>query len=913
MRYITIACLLLQSFILLGQSLRVTALHCEYVITPLGVDIPQPVLGWKLESDQYNKSQSAYEIEVASSLQLINQGKADMWRSGKIKSRQSIGIVYQGRTLTSFSRYYWRVRVYDEKGLVSGWSDITWFETAMLHATDWKAHWINDGKKIPEKDEDFYKEDPMPVFKKVFTTDKQIRSARLYITGAGYYEAYLNGKKISDEALTPGWTNFDKRILYRTYDVTALVSSGKNIIGVQVGNGWYNPLPMRFWGKYNLRDALTTGRPSVIAQLRLMYVDGTISEIITDHSWQYQEGAVIKNNVYLGETYDARNVTQWLSDTEMHNGKQAMVVEGPKGKLVADLQPQVRVKRIVKPVAINEVSKGVYVADMGENFAGVAQIKVNAPRGTRISLRYGEDVYNDGQLNGMTTVAGQIKKGNGGPGAPPIAWQQDCYIAAGNDIEVWSPRFTFHVFRYVEIKGWPGVPTPDDISGLVMHADVSVSGAFECSNDLFNKIQENVLRTFKSNIFSVQSDCAGREKFGYGGDLFCTLESFCYNFDMHNFYRKVLQDFEDDQRPLGGIPETAPFVGLHDKGPGDQSGPLGWQLGYPYLVEKLYEFYGDKRVIEKHYASLQKQIAFLEKNARDFLYDEDISDHESLEEKPEALTASLFYYHHAMLMERFSRLLDKNTDTERYARLCAQIKEAILHKFYKGDGVFDNGTQAAQIFPLWYDIINTDEKNQIRDRMKEAFEKKQNHVHTGIFATKMMFDVMRRENEQELAYTIVNQKDYPGWGHMIEKGATTIWETWKYSDNVYSQNHPMFGSVTEWFYRSILGINASEPAFRSFSIKPFIADDLNYAKGYYDSPYGRIICDWKKERNDFILKVSVPVNTTALIYLPCHAQYAQHVKELITSNVPLKYVKREKKYLVFKAGSGTYQLRSILK
>src|SRR5690606_17690116 len=345
-----------------------------------------------------------------------------------------------------------------------------------------------------------------------------------------------------------------------------------------------------------------------------------------------------------------------------------------------------------------------------------------------------------------------------------------------------------------------------------------------CSNDLFNKIQENVLRTFKSNIFSVQSDCAGREKFGYGGDLFCTLESFCYNFDMHNFYRKVLQDFEDDQRPLGGIPETAPFVGLHDKGPGDQSGPLGWQLGYPYLVEKLYEFYGDKRVIEKHYASLQKQIAFLEKNARDFLYDEDISDHESLEVKPEALTASLFYYHHAMLMERFSRLLDKNTDTERYARLCAQIKEAILHKFYKGDGVFDNGTQAAQIFPLWYDIINTDEKNQIRDRMKEAFEKKQNHVHTGIFATKMMFDVMRRENEQELAYTIVNQKDYPGWGHMIEKGATTIWETWKYSDNVYSQNHPMFGSVTEWFYRSILGINASEPAFRSFSIKPFIAD-----------------------------------------------------------------------------------------
>lgn len=909
MRIVSIISLLLIGLLGHSQSLKISALSCEHTINPLGITTQKPVLSWKMWSAGKNKSQTAYEVIVDNDKKAIDNQQGHYWRSGKTISNQNANIVYAGRPLQSFTRYYWRVRVYDEKGMPSGWSEPAWFETAILAPAHWKASWITDGKPLPVKEEDFYREDRMPVFRKVLNISRPVRSARLYIAAAGYYEASLNGQKIGDDVLTPGWTNFDKRVLYKTYDVTCVISKGENIADILLGNGWYNPLPLRFWGRYNLRDVLPTGRPAVKAQLRIDYMDGSVETVVTDGSWQFTESAVVKNNVYLGETFDARaDAGGWLTSVADNTGKNAVVVNGPAGRLEADLQPPVRVKRIVKPVAINEVAKGVFVADMGENFAGVAKIAVNAPRGTKISLRYGEDIYENGTLNGMTAVAGQIKRSNGGPGAPAVAWQEDHYIAAGKGTETWHPRFTFHVFRYVEIKGWPGTPSKDDISGLVMHADLPAAGAFECSNPLFNKIQENVLRTFKSNIFSVQSDCAGREKFGYGGDLFCTIESFAYNMDMHNFYRKVLQDFEDDQRPLGGIPETAPFVGLYDKGPGDKSGPLGWQLGYPYLVEKLYEFYGDKAVVKKYYPSLQKQLKFLMNNAKGDLYDEDISDHESLEEKPEALTASLFYYHHILLMERFAKLLDKPAEAQRYEGLALTVKKAILKRFYKGNGRFDNETQAAQVFPLWYQMLSGTDKSKTVDGMKTAFEKKGNHNHSGIFTTKMMLDVLRAEGENELAYTIANQKEFPGWGHMIEKGATTIWETWQYSDDVFSQNHPMFGSVTEWFYRSLLGINSTSPGFQTFMIKPFPASDLQFARGYYDVPGGRIVCDWKKERGAFNLSVEIPVNTVAEIHVPFNGN-----RRLVMAGKSARFLREDKGHLVYRVGSGAYQFKSAIK
>ncbi|ANH82563.1 alpha-L-rhamnosidase [Niabella ginsenosidivorans] len=893
-----------------AQEIAVQQLTCAYAETPLGIDVPHPVLGWELWSAAKNKMQSAYELIVSNEPAAIEKGIGNVWKTGKIKSGNSIGVPYNGASLQSFTRYYWKVRVYDEKGRPSPWSVASWFETALLTPADWKAEWITDGKSLPVKDADFYQQDPMPVFRKNISVTRDIKSARLYIAGAGYFEAYLNGEKISSDLLSPAWTRFDKRILYRTYDITQQLKKGNNVAGILLGNGWYNPLPLRLWGKLNLRDYLPVGRPVVKAQYRIVYTDGTVDEISTDSNWRWKEGPVMTNSVYLGESFDARrDLTAWLKTPADSTGYPAVPVAGPEGKLEADQQPPIRIGRIIKPVAIYNTGHGKWVADMGENFAGVARIKVNASGGTKISLRYGEAVYKDGSVNGMTAVAGQIKQGNGGPGAPEVAYQEDHFIASGNGIETWNPRFTFHVFRYVEITGWPGTPTADDIEGLQMNAAIADAGAFECSNPLLNKIQENTLRTFKSNLFSVQSDCAGREKFGYGGDLFCTLESFSYNFNMHNFYQKSLKDFEDSQRPLGGITETAPFVGLDDKGPGDRSGPLGWQIGFPYLIKKLYDFYGDRHILETYYPALTRQIRFLRSRAKENLYYQDISDHESLDEKPEALTASLFYFHHVQLMATFAQLLEKKEEAEQYGTLAAQIKEAILRKFYKGNGVFDNNTPAAALFPLWYGIVEGKEKQLAEKQLDLALAKRDNHITTGIFATKMLFDVLRRADKNGQAYTIASRKDFPGWGYMIANGATTLWETWKYSDNVYSQNHPMFGSITEWFYRSLLGINSTAPGFSAFIIKPQPVHDLEAAKGFYNTLYGKIVSNWQWKDSRFTLKVTVPVNTVAAIWIPSDGE------PVFIDGVKIKEssLKKEQGYRVYTTGSGTYTFRSTLK
>ncbi|MDX2049117.1 MAG: family 78 glycoside hydrolase catalytic domain, partial [Chitinophagaceae bacterium] len=456
-------------------------LTCEYLVNPLGIDVPHPRLCWNFTATERNLFQSAYEIIISDNIKDIQQGKGNKWQTGKILSEENLHIQYNGEPLQPFTKYYWRVKVYDKNNYASSWSGISSFETAMLQSADWKAKWIGDGSRQFEKDEDFYKDDPMPLFRKQIAVTKKISSARLYISGLGYYEAYLNNTKISDHVLGPGFTAYRKQVQYVTHDITALLKKGNNTIGIMTGNGWWNPLPLRLFGRFNLRNVQQTGRPCVKAEVHISYTDGTKETIVTDESWQTAPGPVIRNNVYLGEVYDARMEKNFSSGNEWKN---AAVAEGPAGILTAQMQPPVRVTKIIRPVSITEAGKDTFIADMGQNFAGVARIKVKGSAGTKISLRYGEDVFKDGRLNYLTSVAGQIKeiwRVNGGPGAPKTAWQKDEYILRGEGTETWWPRFTFHGFRYVEITGWPGKPTVDDIEGLRMNSDIESNGTFSCS------------------------------------------------------------------------------------------------------------------------------------------------------------------------------------------------------------------------------------------------------------------------------------------------------------------------------------------------------------------------------------------------------------------------------------------------
>jgi alpha-L-rhamnosidase len=523
--------------------------------------------------------------------------------------------------------------------------------------------------------------------------------------------------------------------------------------------------------------------------------------------------------------------------------------------------------------------------------------------GAKISLRYGEAIYPNGKLNVNSTVATQIRKGGlkGGSGAPETAWQEDDYILKGEGVEEWQPRFTFHGFRYVEITGWPGKPTEADVEGLRMNSDLPENGHFTCSNDMFNQLHQNIQWTFLSNVFSVQSDCPGREKMGYGADMVVSSGAFLYNFNMANFYGKAIRDFANEQQPDGAMTEIAPYTGIADEGYGGESGPLGWELNFAYLQKQLYDFYGDTRIIEHYYERFQRQIEFLRRKSVNDLFDRDIGDHASLDAKPVALSASAFYYQHVCLAAQFAGILQKTADSVEYAALAKKIRAAIINTFQvKNTGRFDNGTQAAQLFALYYGLVP--QKDSAFDVLIRAFARTDWHVSTGIFATKMIFDVMRENDSNELAYKLANQRDFPGWGYMMAKGATTLWETW---DGSESLNHPMFGSIDEWFYRSLLGINAAAPGFRKIKIKPQPAGDLQWAKGNYHSINGPIACDWRKDGKRFILAVSIPPNTRAEIWIPAKADGS-----LTEGGKPVLVSHYEKGYAVVETGSGLYSFMS---
>lgn len=908
--------ILLQFTFGFSQSLTPATLRCEYQTNPLGIDSSNPRLSWELTSQQRNQYQSAYEIVVSENLSNSKNETGDIWSTGKVSSSNNSQIEYNGEALKSFTRYYWRVRVYNQKNEASPWSEINWFETSMMNPSDWKASWIGAGEKHFASEADQYKNDPMPLLRKSFSIKKKITSARLYITGLGYYEAHLNGKKIGDRVLDPGFTTYRKQVQYSVYDITSYIQNGNNVAGIMLGNGWYNPLPLKLFGRWDLRDYQQTGRPCAKAQLSIWYEDGTTETILTDTSWTVAEGPIMRNNIYLGEHYDARaEINNWSSpkgSSANANWRSASVMEGPSGKLTAQQQPPIRVTKIIKPIKITEPRKDTFIIDMGQNFAGVARIRVKGPKGKKITMRFGEDIFNDGTLNYMTSVMTQIKKGGikGGPGAPATAWQEDSYTLKGNGVEVWSPQFTFHGFRYVEITGWPGKPTLESIEGLRMNADLENIGTFSCSNDMFTKLHNVIQWTFLSNVFSVQSDCPAREKMGYGADMVVSSEAFLYNYDMSNFYTKAVTDFANEQQPDGGITEIAPFTGIADRGYGGLSGPLGWQLGYPFLQQKLYEFYGDKRIVESNYPAFMKQMNFLQEHAINGLFHWDISDHEALDPKPEAFTAACFYYHHAKIASQFAGILDNDADSVKYEKLAQQIRRLIVRKYLvPGTGRFDNGTQSAQVFALWYDLSPEEEKTF--DILMNEFKRHNNHVSSGIFGVKMMFDVLREKNKNEVAYMLANQEDFPGWIYMLKNGATTLWESWEYPRTGPSQNHPMFGSIDEWFYRSILGINTIEPGFSKFQIKPQPAGDLKWAKGSYHSIKGNIIIDWKIINKTFEIKVAIPPNTTAEVWIPSKEGTAVYESdELIQGNADFKILKHENGYVVLDVKSGGYNFRS---
>jgi alpha-L-rhamnosidase len=898
--------------------LQPVTLRCESTRDPLGVDVRQPRLSWVLEARprQREQVQTAYRVLVASSRQLLAQEQGDLWDSGEVPDHRQLGVVYAGKPLRSGQRVYWSVRVWDRQRRPSRASKASSWEMAFVSPADWKAKWISHPRPLPATEREFFGEQPAPLFRKEFTLGKPVRSARAYVTGLGYYELRLNGERVGDHLLDPGWTTYSKRVFYSTYDVTRQLKQGPNAVGLLVGNGWYNPLPLPLFGRFKLRDELPVGKPRALLQLEVEYVDGSHETVVTDESWKAGDSPIVKNSVYLGEEYDARKEQSGWDRPGFSDRRWpvAVLATEPLGPLQAQPLPPIRATAQVAALKVTEPKPGIHVVDLGQNFAGRVVLRVTGPAGTRLRLRQGELLYPDGSLNAMTAVMTQTKNSrvSVAMGGPPTAWQQDTYVLRGGGPEEFRPRFTFHGFRYVEVT-WEGeAPQSWKLSGERLNSDVKSVGDFACSNELFNRIQTMVRWTQLSNMFSVQSDCPHREKLGYGGDIVAASEMAMLNFDMARFYAKATRDFADARRPNGGITETAPYVGIADLGLGGGAGPVGWGTAHPMMLWQLYQYYGDRRLLEEQYPIAKDWLKLLEASAKDDILVNGISDHESLVPKPQALTGTAFLYYNAALMARIAKVLGRQVDAKHYDQLAARVREAFNRRFLQpGTGKYDSATQACQAFALYMDLVPPAEQEKALEVLAaDVLQGHQGHLTTGIFGTKYLLDALTREGRADVAYTIANQRDFPGWGHMLEKGATTLWEHWEFSDNTYSHNHPMFGSISEWFFKGIAGIQPDPDAsgFDRVVIRPQPVGDLTWAKGSYQSVRGPIRSEWKKADGKLTLHVVIPPNTTATVYVP--AADAEHVTEGGKPTVQatgVRLLRSERGAVVYRVGSGEYE------
>jgi alpha-L-rhamnosidase len=852
-------------------------LRADGMIDPLAVE-GAPSLSWRIESEKRGLRQTAWQILAASSAELLLEGRGDLWDSGKVPTERSPLVRYAGRLPGAGRRCHWKVRCWTGGEVPTGWSEAADWGPAPSDPSGWRgARWIDDGRNNPEKEEDFYKPDPAPLLRREFLLDKPVVRARLHVVGLGSCLPSLNGRRIGDEPLGPPWTAFDKRILFSTFDVTDKLVGGANCLGLRLGNGWYNPLPLRMWGHLNIRGSMVTGRPRVIACLVAEHADGTSTTVITGPGWKVGSGATLANSIYLGEVRDARKaVSGWdRAGFEDAGWGAARVTDDSLEPLQALAMPPVRAGEPIPAVAVTTPGPGVHIVDFGQNFTGVPESEVDVPAGTRITFRYGELLNADGTLNPLTSVCGQIKRTKkgpdgtevsvGGPGAPAIAWQGDVFIAAGGGAERYRPELTFHAFRYMEVVGLPGPPSIGACRGIPMHSDLATVGTFSCSNERLNRIQEMCRRTFLANVVSVQSDCPHRERFGYGGDIAATSAAYLMNFDMAGFYAKTVRDWADAARPDGRLTDTAPFVGI------DYCG-VGWAMVHPLLLEQLHIHYGDRRLLEEQVPVAIRWLGTEAARRKDGLVTEGLSDHEALTKSGGPVLTTPMFIDAARRVGRLAALIGRDEDAARCREMAEESAAAWAKAFLDpATGKVGPGKQSDQAFALGFEAASAEARAKVFGGLVESLAGPDGPaLTTGIFGTRMMLDELSRGGRSDLAYALADRKTFPSWGWMLENDATTLWEHWAGSDGTYSNNHPMFGSVSEWFFQWLGGIQPAGDAvgFDRLVIRPQVVEGLEQVTCSHRSIRGLIESNWTAAEGEQRFEIVIPPDSTAVVELP---------------------------------------------
>lgn len=847
-------------------------LKVEYLENPLGLDVDNPRFTWILNDERRGSGQSAYQIIVSQSEDEAQDGRGSIWDTGKTSSSNTVNIEYDGQELQSGETYYWRVKVWDNEGNESNWSNVHSFQMGLLNPGDWKAQWIShpDSSVVS------------PLMRNEFTIEKNITSAHLYVTGVGYYEVYLNGDKVGDHVLDPAITDYNDRILYETYEVTDRLTTGPNAMGLWLGEGaWRLKQTEGRWAWYGTNNDF--GNPMGMAQLHVQFVDGSETVITSDDSWKAASSPVVYSSVYGGEVYDARKEPSGWNRTGFDDStwRNVEVASKPAVELDSQLMSPIRVSRTIEPVAQTQPNDDTYLFDLGQNIPGWWHLDVEGERGISLKIR-GAETLNDSLFPtplkpGDSLSTDKVYHRN--------VWTT--YTLKGEGAESYEPRFFYTGLRYVEVK----VDNPDqlnslEVTGKVVHSDIPRNGHFASSDSLLNNIHEAAIWSQKGNLHGYPTDCPHREKGGYNGDGQVIAETSMHDFHMQPFYRKWLNDMRDSQYENGRIPNTSPTM------LGGTGGGIAWGSAYVLIPWWMHQYYADSQILAEHYPTMKRYMQYLENLAsendenpdEDYIINEFGGHWDSLGEweapvrerngPVNPLTNTYYWYLDSITFAKIAGALGEEQDQKEFLALADSIKSAFNRKFFDPETNLygtEEPYQSYLLFALSGDLVPQDHREAVLDNLIEnIMETRDGHLGTGILGTKHLFSVLANESREDVIHRMVTQTTFPSWGYWIENGATTLWENWKGES---SHNHQMFGSVEEYFYKYLAGIRAPTDegiaaGYETIHIKPYIPENLNHAEASIETVRGTVSSSWERDGRNIHLTVTIPANTTGKVSIP---------------------------------------------
>lgn len=875
------------------QNLALYDLTCEYKKDPIGIDVQSPRLSWKIKSSLRDTKQEAYEISITEN----NISKNAVWKSGKIISGQNILIPYSGSPLKPNTVYNWRVRVWDKKGNVSSWSATATFETGMMSGA-WNAKWIEPEKIFSAK------ESLPPVYtRKAFKVSKKVIKARYYATARGLYEMYINGSKVSDAVLTPGWTSYNNRLQYQTYDVTTLLKTGDNAVGAILGEGWYRG-ELAWGGNRNLYGQ----KLGLLAELHIWYNDGTKEIINTDGTWKANsDGPIIFSGIYDGEIYDARKEWQGWNASGFNDSDWWGVSISDKQQQTLVSQEGPLVKRIdtIKPLRIFKTPKGETVLDMGQNMVGWIRLKLNGNKGDVVKLYHAEILDKSGNfyIENLRSAKQQIQ-----------------YTLKGEGTEIFEPHFTFQGFRFVKVEGIAGEITSDQIAGIVLHSEMKPTSNFETSSKEINQLQHNIIWGHKGNFVDVPTDCPQRdERLGWTGDAQAFVSTAAFNMDIAPFFTKWMKDIAADQFQNGGVPFVVPDVLRNNEtsaGWGDVSVIAPWTI---YLM------YGDKQVLQQQYASMKKYVEYIRMKSGDSMiwkggsvfgdwlyYHPGIHDHTTADGHTDRdYISTAFYAYSTSLLSKAAEVLGKKDDAEFYQKLFNKIKGAFIKDYVTSTGRIYSGSQTSYVLALKFNLLPDHLIAAAADYLVQDIRSRGNHLSTGFLGTPYLCQVLTQTGHNDVAYDLLFQRSYPSWLYPVSMGATTIWERWDgmrpdstFQDvGMNSFNHYAYGAIGDWMYQNAAGIqpDLNEPGYHHFILKPQPGGEFSFVKASHETMYGTILSDWKIDGSKFTYKISIPANTSAAVFLPGAAGKVVIMNDTIAEGVS------QNGALEMNLGSGDYE------